>query len=434
MQSAREIEMNQLCDEAAELASHIAAATARWLKLLGRLDAERGWEEGYKTLAHWLAWRCGMAVGTARDHVRVAQGLRERPLIQAAFERGELSYSKVRALVRLGPEFDEGQLLHYARYASASQLETIVRGASRCVAVERAAESHQAERSFCWSYDEDGCVVFRGRLPAEQGAVVVRALEAARDDLGPPPSEATEGLAWPEAEQTISQEARRADAFVAVATTALAEKASSADVYQVLIHIDTESLTAGDAGATGLAGRCHLEDGVPLSPHAVRRLTCDASIVTALERDGNTIDLGRKTRTVAPALRRALHLRDHGCAFPGCSQRHHTDAHHIQHWVDGGRTDLDNCVLLCRFHHTLVHKGLFRIRKDADGLGWFRANGTPVPQAPRQPRGECTQVTRIGDPASRTTRSLYPREAMPRGALLGWSVEALLDGRLARRE
>ncbi|HEX4720579.1 MAG TPA: hypothetical protein VH300_18810, partial [Thermoleophilaceae bacterium] len=79
MQSAREIEMNQLCDEAAELASHIAAATARWLKLLGRLDAERGWEEGYKTLAHWLAWRCGMAVGTARDHVRVAQGLRERP-------------------------------------------------------------------------------------------------------------------------------------------------------------------------------------------------------------------------------------------------------------------------------------------------------------------------------------------------------------------
>ena len=424
--------MLRLCDQVAELASHISAATARWLKLLGRLDAEHGWEEGYKTLAHWLAWRCGMSVGTARDHVRVAQRLRDRPLVQAAFERGELSYSKVRALVRLGTEFDEDQMLHYALCASASQLETIVRGTCRWVAVEEGAERQQAERSFSWSYDGEGCVVFRGRLPAEQGAVVIRALEAARDELGPPPKEAAEGMHWPESEHTISQEARRADAFVAVATTALAEKASSADIYQVVLHLDANSLHAEGGGDA--PGRCHLGEGAPLSSEAIRRLTCDASIVTALERDGNTIDLGRKTRTISPALRRALHLRYRGCAFPGCSQRHHTDAHHIVHWADGGRTDLDNCVLLCRFHHTLIHKGLFRIRNEADGLGWFRANGTRLPQAPRQPRGDCTNVTASGDDASRTSRSLYPREAMPRGAILGWLVEELLERRVARRE
>ena len=142
-------------------------------------------------------------VTTTRDpacpDVRVAEGLRERPLIQAAFERGELSYSKVRVLVRLGPEFDEQAMLHYARYASASQLERIVRGTCRCVAAEDGAERQHAERSFSWSYDEEGCVVFRGRLPVVQGAVVIRALESARNELGPPPPEATEGLAWREA-------------------------------------------------------------------------------------------------------------------------------------------------------------------------------------------------------------------------------------------
>jgi hypothetical protein len=424
--------MNCLCDEVAELASHIAAATARWLKLLGRLDAERGWEEGYKTLAHWLAWRCGMSVGTARDHVRVAQALRERPLIQAAFERGELSYSKVRALMRLGPEFDEQHLLDYARYASASQLETIVRGTRRCVAVEEGVERQQAERAFSWSYDEEGCAVFRGRLPAEQGAVAIRALEAALDQLGPPPAEAAEGLAWPEAEQTTSADARRADAFIAVATSALAEKASSADVYQVVVHVDADSLQA--IAGNQVAARWHLEDGEPLSSEAIRRLTCDASIVTAIEQDGNTVDLGRKMRTVSSGLRRALRLRDRGCAFPGCAQRHHTDAHHIRHWADGGRTDLDNCVLLCRFHHTLVHSGRFRIRREADAFAWFRSNGTRVAQAPRPPRGDCTQVTGAGDSTARTTWSLYPREPIPRGALLGWSVEALLEGRTPRIE
>ncbi len=421
-----------LCDEIAALAAHISAATARWLKLLGRLDEEEGWDEGYKTLAHWLSWRCGMTLSMARDHVRVAQGLRNRPLIQEAFERGEVSYSKVRALMRLEPDFDEELMLMYARHSSASQIETIVRGCRRCVAVEAGAQRQYAERTFGWTYDDDGTVVFSGRLPAELGALVVRAVEAARDELGPPPPELGEGEPWDLAEATNSAGARRADAFVAVARSALAEKVSSADVYQVIVHVDAEALASASDGS-----RCHLDDGEPLSHEVIRRLTCDASIVTAIERDGATVNLGRKRRTISPALKRCLHMRDKGCAFPGCSQRHHPDAHHIVHWADGGKTDVDNCIQLCRYHHTLVHRGLFSVRHEHGRFNWYRANGSRLPHAPRQPRGDCARVLPI-TPAgaragARAAWSLYPPEAQP-GVDLSWSVTAMLETRAARLE
>jgi hypothetical protein len=427
----RETRRCELSDQVAELASHINAATGRWLRLLAELD-ELGCQDGYKTLPHWLSWRCGMTLATARDHVRVAQRLRTRPLVAAALERGEISYSKVRALMRLEDDFDEKLMLSYALHASASQIETIVRGCRRCVAVDEGAERQFAERSFAWSYDDEGGVVFRGRLPAEQGALVVRALEAARDEIGPPPKEVAEGQPWDLAELTTSPAARRADAFVAVAQSALAERVSSADVYQVVVHVDVDALRADAPDGRD----CRLEDGSPLPPEIARRLACDASLVRVLESDGKTISVGRKTRTIAPAQRRALALRDKGCAFPGCCQRRHVDAHHIEHWADGGETNLDNLVQLCRYHHGLVHKGLFKIRREADGACTFlRANGAVVPQAPRQPRGDCASLKSANaDRELRTTPwALFPKEANP-SADLGWSVTSLLDSRRTMRE
>src|SRR3954451_23434559 len=126
--------MEALGNEIATLASHISAATARWLLLIADFDEGGGWADGaFKNCAHWLSWRCGIAPGTARDHVRVAHGLRARPLIAAAFGRGELSYSKVRALMRFEEDFDEEQMLRLASNASAGQLERIVRGCTRVV-------------------------------------------------------------------------------------------------------------------------------------------------------------------------------------------------------------------------------------------------------------------------------------------------------------
>jgi hypothetical protein len=413
-------------DDIAELFAHISAATARWLRLLAELDERGGWNDGYKSLADWLSWRCGISPTTARDHVRVARALTRRPLVAAAFERGELSYSKVRALTRLDESFTEELMLNYAQHSSASQIETIVRGCRRCVAVEQGAERQFAEREFSWHYDADGAVVFNGRLPAEMGAVVIRAIEAARDELGPPPREIADGLSWDLAELTTSASARRADAFVAVAKTALTEKASSADVYQVVVHVDAHAL---DASAE-TPGRCTLEDGEPLPVELARKLSCDASIVRVVENDGKTISLGRKTRTIPPALRRALRIRDKTCRFPGCTRRHHLDGHHIKHWADGGATDLENLLHLCGFHHDLIHTGRYRIVGEDGDFKFVRANGEQIPQAPRLPRGDCTRVA-AGNTAhgiAPSALSLSPRDPNPR-ARLDWATNNLIDMR-----
>ncbi|HUE84703.1 MAG TPA: DUF222 domain-containing protein, partial [Vicinamibacterales bacterium] len=128
--------------------------------------------------------------------------------------------------------------------------------------------------------------------------------------------------------------------------------------YQVIVHVDPSTLSAG----TDIEpGRAELEDGTGVSGETCRRLACDGSIVNvAHDRDGSVLDVGRRTRTIPPALRRALDVRDRGCRFPGCGLRF-TDAHHVRHWADGGQTSLSNCLLLCTYHHTLVHERGWRV-------------------------------------------------------------------------
>src|SRR3954447_16256836 len=182
--------LEELADQITTLAAHLSAAMARWLALVGEFDVREGWaQSGCKSCAAWLSWSCGIAPLTAREHVRVARRLRELPLVAAAFARGELSYSKVRALSRVQDGGDEGELVSLARHATASQLERIVRGYRSVLAVEDGAERAFAERSLTWSWDDDGTLVFRGRLPGEQGALLVAALEATRDATGPPAPE-----------------------------------------------------------------------------------------------------------------------------------------------------------------------------------------------------------------------------------------------------
>ena len=130
-------------------------------------------------------------------------------------------------------------------------------------------------------------------------------------------------------------------------------------------------------------GRCELDDGSPLAIETARRLACDASLVQLLERDGQPLRIGRKTRTIPPALRRALNARDRGCRFPGCGSRRFLDAHHIEHWADGGATDLDNLVHLCGYHHRLLHEGGYRIARTAGGgIAFHRRDGRPIQACP----------------------------------------------------
>jgi len=233
-------------------------------------------------------------------------------------------------------------------------------------------DGESAEGSV-WEAAQAGRLVIRGRLTPEVGAVVRRALEAAADRLH---------REDPDRVETTSGQ-RRADALGLVAESALAanlDPGTAGDRYQVVVHVEAGAL-ANDAQA----GQSALEEpeGLHVSAETSRRLACDAALVVMRHgADGRVLDVGRRRRTVPPALRRALAARDPRCRFPGC-QAPHCDAHHVRHWADGGRTKLDNLVRLCRFHHRAVHEEGFTVTLDAHGEAHVvRPDGRPLPAAP----------------------------------------------------
>src|SRR6058998_3752565 len=178
-------ELDRLGDDIAELSAHLDAATARLLALIREFDACGGWNNGFRSCAHWLNWRVGLDPGAAREKVRVARALGTLPLLAQALARGELSYAKVRALTRVATPETEARLLAVGRAGTAAHVERIVRGWRR---VDRRAEAREtarrhASRALHVYQDEDGMVVIRGRLAPEVGALLVQALTAAREAL-----------------------------------------------------------------------------------------------------------------------------------------------------------------------------------------------------------------------------------------------------------
>ena len=145
-----------------------------------------------------------------------------------------------------------------------------------------------------------------------------------------------------------------------------AEALSGGERHQIVIHVDEETLRERTAG------RSEFEHGPSMPIETVRRLSCDCSYVKITEDEkGEPLDVGRKTRSIPPALRRALNSRDKGCVFPGCTHKRYVDGHHVHHWAEGGETKLGNLVSLCRFHHRQVHEGGIRIERLDDGAWRF---------------------------------------------------------------
>ena len=307
---------------------------------------------------HWLNYYCGISLGPAREKVRVAQCLKSLPLIDAAFARGEISYSKVRAMTRSATPENEHYLLEIARFGTASHVEKLVRKHQAVTRLE--AEEPEKSPEFSYYYDDDGMLVFRGRLRPEDGAVFIQAMQAMMDQQHAENVSAETFLQ--EGPDTYTE--KRADALLHMAEHYLAGGGEEpaplhgGDKYQVVVHFN--EYTALNQVPDG-----YIEGGPPLSPTTMQRLACDASRVTVLEdADGRVLNVGRKTRTIPPAIRRALHLRDRGCRFPGCCETRFVDAHHIHHWGEGGETRLGNLVLLCRSHHRLIHEKGYEIVKD----------------------------------------------------------------------
>ncbi len=178
-------ELDRLGDQIAELSAHLEAATARLLALIREFDAREGWANGFRSCAEWLAWRVGLAPGAAREQVRVARALGTLPALAEALARGELSYAKVRALTRIATPETEARLLAVGRAGTAVHVESIVRGWRRLdqQAEAREATRQHAGRALHVYQDQDGTVVLRGRLTPEAGALLLRALDAARETL-----------------------------------------------------------------------------------------------------------------------------------------------------------------------------------------------------------------------------------------------------------
>jgi hypothetical protein len=382
--------LEELGERIAELAAQISAATYELLVMLRDFDERGGWNGGFSSCAHWLVWRVGLDAGAAREKVRVARALAALPLLSEAMHRGEISYSKVRALTRIATPANEGDLLVFARAGTAAHVERLVRGMRR---VDRAgAEGDGEERRHAARYlraytDEDGMVVVTGRLAPEAGAALLRALDAGVEELyGPRRGQPSGGAQEPTAEPTddVSAEQRRADALGLVAESALdagLDPGSRGDRYQVVVHVDAEVLPAGGEG-----GSSCLADGSNVSAETCRRLACDSALVVMRHAaDGQVLDVGRRTRAISPGLRRALEHRDRGCRFPGCGSRL-CDAHHIEHWADGGKTGLSNMLLLCRRHHRAVHEEGFSMELGPNGEArFYRPDGRPLAEAPAPP-------------------------------------------------
>ena len=349
------IELDRLGDEIAELSAHLDAASARLLELIREFDARGGWGNGFRSCAAWLSWRVGLDLGAARDKVRVARALKTLPRLADALARGELSYAKVRAVTRVATPETEERLLKVARAGTAAHVERIVRGwriMDRKAEARESARQHKS-RGLEVYQDDDGMMVVRGRLAPEVGALLLRALAAARETLyqlaradAPP-----EPRNHPQADPP-SPGQQRADALALIRETALhhgLDPGTAGERYQVVVHVDAAVLADPDQ-----PGQSVLEDGPRVSAETSQRLACDASrVVMKHDEDGRLMEIGARTRTIPPALRRALHHRDRTCRFPGCAVPF-GQGHHVRHWAHGGPTTLSNLSLLCRRHHRAV--------------------------------------------------------------------------------
>jgi len=365
------------------MAGRIAAATCRWLLLVAEFDKRQG--AGAYVLGsttHWLSHYCSMSMRTARDHVRVARALAAFPALVDRMGSGRLSYSHVRAIARLAKPGDHGyvdSLINIAQAGSVSQFERVVRG-MRTVDHNEAEDLERdrlkpAEEFIASHWDDRSQWRMSAHLDPERGAMVKSVVEliARSDDIS------------------------RVDAFVRMAEIALAalndgdrapHELRGHERAAVVVHVTADELPAegapgNDSGsAEPLSPWARVENGPGLPDRVAKRLACSGRVRTAVHRpDGTLLDLGRSHRLVTDRQFAGLMIRQQGhCAFPGCRHDRWLEAHHVRHWLYGGRTDLDNMILLCSRHHQAHHDGEFTVKPLGRGRFAFRDRiRTPIP-------------------------------------------------------
>jgi hypothetical protein len=339
-----------------ELHREIASRQRALLETLAELETRETWEDdGAHDMAHWTAMHLDVSRWKAERWLHAGRAFAWLPATADALGSGDVGIDKVVELARFAEFDDEDALVRWAQGVPAGA----IRRAGDLRARERAGQAADDERTrwLQWRYTDDGRrFLLGGELPSAHGAVVARALERLGEQIPVTPGE--------EAERFVG--ARRADALVALCSARLAGDEDQ-DRATVVVHVDVDVLYDFDVNAV-------LEGGPVIGGSTVQRLLCNARMQPVLQHaDGSMVSVGRMSREPSAWMMRQLRHRDDTCRFPGCDARRFTQAHHIEWWSRGGATDLENLVLVCSFHHRLVHEHGWSLSRTDDGeLEWRR--------------------------------------------------------------
>ena len=358
---ARSDRLVELIEVAERLQAETVWAVAEW-------DARAEWAlDGALSPRSWLAQRTPISRSTASRLVGMARLTRQFETTGEALHAGELSCAHLEVLAPMvrhrEPEYERNEqvLVDTAAGMKVDDFAALA-GAWRAIADDElskldAREIHE-RRNLHVHKSLYGMGVIGGDLDAEGTETLLRAL-----DLACPP----DPTGGPVPARSLAQ--RRADALVDLAAAFLAARGAGGRVAVGLTVTIDHGTLAGHPPADPRQLRCELERVGPVPLETAFRLACDCAVIRVVLRgDSEVLDLGRETRLVNRALRRALVARDRGCVFPGCERPAvGCDAHHIRGWEHGGPTNLENCCLLCRRHHTLCHEGGWAIRRRDDG-------------------------------------------------------------------
>jgi Domain of unknown function (DUF222)/HNH endonuclease len=351
--------------------ARVCSTQRHLFQLIAHADAVEVWRDsGARDMAHWLCMRYGISHWKASRWIKAAHALEELPKLSEAFTSGALGIDKVVELSRFAtPETEDG-LVGWAQGVSCGCIRSKADLADR--SLEEAREAQEARSVRWWTDRNNARFGLSAELPAAEGAVVAKALSRLADVLPIMPGEKDEWFV----------EARRADALVAICSAAISSDPDP-DRATVVIHARLDSSGKQIHSA-------EVEGGPAIYPEVARRLACTGRIQVLLEDEtGQPIRLGRISREPPEWMIRQLKYRDRECTFPSCGARRFTQAHHIVWWDRGGATDLDNLVLVCTFHHKLVHEYGWRLVRHEDGtVEWFGPDGVRYRAGPSPPSEE----------------------------------------------